>query len=103
MANHVHVVLTPIWELSKIMQGLKGFTALQINKLQNQVGRTFWQDESYDHWVRDDDELRRIIDYVENNPVTAGLCRRADEWPWSSARFRVRWHKGQPFHADLLG
>lgn len=102
MANHVHVLLTPIWELSKAMQGLKGFTARQINQLQRQSGRTFWQDESYDHWVRDEAELLRIIDYIEKNPVKASLCAEAGDWPWSSARFRGRWPVGLPFQADFL-
>jgi putative transposase len=100
MANHIHVLLTPIWELSKAMQGLKGYTAREINKLQRRSGRTFWQDESYDHWVRDEEELLRIIHYVEQNPVKAGLCADAKDWPWSSARFRERWPVGRAFQPD---
>jgi REP element-mobilizing transposase RayT len=69
MANHVHVVLKPIWTLAKVMQGIKGFTSHEINGVQNARGRVLWQDESYDHWVRDEGELARIIDYIENNPV----------------------------------
>jgi putative transposase len=101
MANHVHVVFKPIWKLFKVMQGLKGYTAHEINGLQGARGRVFWQDESYDHWVRDDEELRRIIWYVESNPVAAKLCSRPEDWPWSSARFRAAWPVGQPFQADI--
>jgi putative transposase len=97
MSNHVHVLLTPHWVLAKITQGLTGFTAHQINALQNARGRTFWQDESYDHWARDDDESLRIIAYTENNPVAAGLCARPEDWPWSSARFRQEWDYGKPW------
>src|SRR4051812_5549722 len=46
MANHAHVLLTPAWRLKKITQGIKGYTAYQINALQWQRGRVFWQDES---------------------------------------------------------
>ena len=74
MANHVHVLLTPIWELKKITQGLKGFTAYEINSIQDARGRILWQDESYDHWARDEAEMLRIIEYIENNPVAARLC-----------------------------
>jgi putative DNA methylase len=103
MPNHVHVCLTPRIDLSKVTQGLKGFTSREINKLQNEVGRIFWQDESYDHWARDDEELVRIIAYIENNPVRAGLCAEPSEWMWSSARLRANWPVGQPFQADALG
>src|SRR5215831_482931 len=69
MANHVHVLLTPHWELEKITQGIKGYTAHQINAVQDQRGRVFWQDECYDRWARDEEEMLRIIHYIENNPV----------------------------------
>jgi putative DNA methylase len=90
MANHVHLLITPQWELPKITQGIKGFTSHRINTLQEARGRVFWQDESYDHWVRDEDEFVRIVEYIENNPVKAGLCRLPTEWPWSSAAMRER-------------
>ena len=46
--------------------------------------------ESYDHWVRDEDELERIIGYIEANPVKAGLAEAPDRWRFSSA-----WHRTQ--------
>ena len=103
MSNHVHVLLTPKWELKDVTHGIKGYTALQINMLQEARGRVFWQDESYDHWARDVDELHRIIAYIENNPVVAGLCRKPDDWPWSSARFRDDWPPGEPFVKSTSG
>jgi REP element-mobilizing transposase RayT len=101
MPNHVHLLLTPILALAKITQGLKGYTAREINRLQNQVGRTFWQDESFDHWARDEEELLRIIHYIENNPAKAGLCPHLKDWPWSSARFRKHCPVGQAFQPDF--
>jgi type I restriction enzyme R subunit len=97
MANHVHVLLKPHWELDKITQGIKGYTAYQINRLQGERGRVFWQDESYDHWARDEDEALRILQYIENNPVAANLCAHPKDWPWSSARLRSDWLQGQPY------
>ena len=97
MANHAHVLLMPIWELKQVTQGIKGYTAYQVNKLQNARGRIFWQDESYDHWARDDGAVLRIIAYIENNPVAANLCRRAEDWLWSSARFRQDWPAGRVY------
>jgi len=97
MANHVHVLWKPHWELKEITQGIKGYTAYQINGLQKARGRVLWQDESYDHWARDEDEMLRIIQYIENNPVVAHLCKRPEDWPWSSARFRNDWPPGAAF------
>ena len=61
MSNHVHVLLTPRWELLKITKGIKGYTAHQINKFQDARGSVFSQDESYDHWARAETEILRII------------------------------------------
>jgi REP element-mobilizing transposase RayT len=86
MPNHVHLLITPIGDvsLSRILQSWKTFTALRANRLLKRVGETFWQRESYDHVIRDNDELRRIRNYIECNPVKAGLCDLAEQWRWSS-------------------
>jgi len=36
--------------------------------------------------MRNEDHLMRTIEYVENNPVKAGLVDKTADWPWSSAR-----------------
>jgi putative transposase len=97
MSNHVHVLLTPWDALNDVTKAIKGYTAFQINGLQDERGRVFWQDESYDHWVRDEEEMFRIIEYIENNPVAASLCGRPEEWPRSSARFRKHWQIGDAY------
>ena len=86
MPNHVHAVVWPYPEhvLSDILHSWKSFTSTKANQLLDRVGETFWQGESYDHWIRDDDERARLCAYVVNNPVTARLCERPEEWPWSS-------------------
>jgi REP-associated tyrosine transposase len=92
MANHVHALLTPkpSATLATIMKSIKGFTARESNKLLKRTGQPFWQDESFDHWARDRGEHYRIIAYIENNPVKAGLVKTPDEWLWSSASERTR-------------
>jgi len=67
------------------MQWLKGAPARDANGALGRTGETFWQAEFYDHWVRDEKEWRRIADYIENNPVKAGLVTRASDYRWSSA------------------
>jgi putative DNA methylase len=73
--------------LSSIMHSLKSYTANCANQILGRTGR-FWQHESYDHWVRDLDELERIVDYIRANPVRAGLCKTPAEWAWSSSADR---------------
>ncbi|MEO8066555.1 MAG: transposase [Flavobacteriales bacterium] len=64
-ANHVHVLVVPVVGvgLSEITHSWKSFTAKAINKVLGRSG-TFWQDESFDHLVRNEASLIRIEKYI---------------------------------------
>jgi REP element-mobilizing transposase RayT len=85
MPNHVHAVLTPLTGhgLKAILHSWKSYAANQANRLLGTRG-AFWERESFDHAIRSGDHLARFIRYTEENPMTAGLCSRAEDWPWSS-------------------
>ncbi|MGA3240052.1 MAG: hypothetical protein ABSG03_27580 [Bryobacteraceae bacterium] len=74
MPNHVPVLLLPKMSLPVIMRWLKDSTARPANLILGRTGEAFWQDESFDHRVRDEAELDRLVHYVEYNPVSAGLA-----------------------------
>lgn len=85
MPNHVHMLVEPFIDPSRLLKSLKGSTARVANQSLGRTGEPFWQKESYDHWVRNQAEFGRIMAYIENNPVKAGLVRTPEEYPWSSA------------------
>lgn len=89
MPNHVHVVVTPYHDhrLSTILHSWKSFSSHEINKLLGRKG-TVWEEEAFDHIVRDEKSMERFVEYTEANPVAAGLCDWPELWPFSSARFR---------------
>lgn len=89
MPNHVHLVCTPAPKpdesyhaLSAILHSLKRYTARRANEVLGRSGQ-FWQHENYDRAVRDEDELHRILTYVMNNPVKAGLVTAWEDWNWT--------------------
>jgi REP element-mobilizing transposase RayT len=86
MPNHVHVVIETLegHTLSDVVKSWKSFTSRQAN---SRLGRTgaFWEPDYFDRYMRNEDHLMRTIEYVENNPVKAGLVNKAVDWPWSSA------------------
>jgi REP element-mobilizing transposase RayT len=93
MPNHTHLVCTPLrksgdayYGLTEILHSLKRYTAREANKILQRQG-TFWQDESYDHFIRDERELERIIKYVLHNPVKANLVKDQDDWKWSYCKY----------------
>ena len=69
-------------KVAKIMQSIKGYSARKANKILKRKG-SFWQSESYDHMVRDEDELNRIIKYVLYNPVKAKLVDKWEGWDYT--------------------
>jgi putative transposase len=87
MPNHVHLLVEARVPMAQWLRSLKGFTAHIANRNLGLRG-PFWQDESYDHLVRNDDEFDRTRRYIENNPVPAGLCHTPEQYPWSSAAAR---------------
>ena len=90
MSNHVHVVFSLLnnteteneKQLNEIMHSIKRYSAWKANKLLNRQGQ-FWMSESFDYLIRDKDELKRIIEYILDNPIKAGLCNERKEWTWS--------------------
>src|ERR1035438_5701258 len=85
MPNHVHVLLEPLVQLSRLTNGIKGVSARDANLKLGRTGKPFWQGESFDHWIRDPGQYARTKTYIENNPVKAHLCAKPEDWPWSSA------------------
>jgi S-adenosylmethionine decarboxylase proenzyme len=83
MPNHVHVVFRTKnkHKLEDIVHSWKSFTAHEINKVMGSEGDV-WQREYYDHLVRDEEDLDRVIDYVLDNPVKANLIN----WKWVGGR-----------------
>ncbi|MBM3883397.1 MAG: hypothetical protein FJ387_27435, partial [Verrucomicrobia bacterium] len=79
MPNHVHVVLQPLADhtLPAILHAWKSFTAKEANKLLGRTGK-FWQDEYYDHLVRDQLDFERQVRYALDNAAKAGL----KGWNW---------------------
>ncbi|MEO5715351.1 MAG: (E)-4-hydroxy-3-methylbut-2-enyl-diphosphate synthase [Luteolibacter sp.] len=79
MPNHVHAVLKLAKgeELEKVLHSWKSFSAHELNERLGSTG-TIWQKESYDHLVRDGEDLRNQVAYVLDNPGKAGL----EAWKW---------------------
>jgi len=85
MSNHVHLLLTNYdthKPLYRLMQSHKSFTAKQCNKILGRSG-PFWEEESYDHFVRKPGEFQRITQYIIMNPVKAKQVTNWQDWPWT--------------------
>ena len=106
MPNHVHVLLkVRQTSPSKIVQGWKINVTSQLRqsgRLERRTGarrvqeQSFWQLEYWGTFMRDEEQARKAIRYIEANPVKANLCRAPENWPFSSARFRDKFGRLTP-------
>ena len=85
MPNHVHAIFQPHTAMPAIMRWLKGRTSRVANQILGRTGTPFWHDESFDHWIRTAEELSYLTEYVEDNPLRAGMVEAKEQWRWSSA------------------
>jgi len=79
MPNHVHVIVQPLGEhsLGSILHTWKSYSANLANQILGRAG-SFWQEEYYDHLIRDEEDFNHCLNYVFANPDKAGL----KDWPW---------------------
>lgn len=84
MPNHVHLVAVPghTESLAKLFRTIHHRYAREINKRNGWQGH-LWQ-ERFHSYVMDEEHLFAAVRYIELNPVRAGLCKRPDDWCWSS-------------------
>jgi len=86
MTNHYHLVVEAhLWRLAAGMQRLNGVYAQAFNRRHKRSGHLFG--ERYAAWVVETEaHLLAACEYVLQNPVRAGLCEQATDWPWSAVR-----------------
>jgi putative transposase len=86
MPNHVHLLVqTPGANLGDGMRRLHGSYVQRFHSRHGTCGHLF-QGRFGAVPVESDEQLWTVVAYIAMNPVKAGLCRHADDWPWGSHR-----------------
>lgn len=78
LTNHYHLIVATL--LESLSRGLH-----RLNGVYARSGHLFG-DRFTAFMIRDEDHLRNACDYVRQNPVRAGLCGEASDWPWAGSR-----------------
>jgi len=85
MPDHVHLLVACRAEsISKVMHQWKFKSGFSIQKLRGAKG-PLWQARYFDFICRRNRDVSDKLRYIHENPVSAGLVRQSDAWPWSSA------------------
>ena len=100
MPDHVHLAFTPLcdengfYSIAEIMQGIKSTSAHRINRMLNREGKV-WQNESFDHVVRREENIVQKVEYMMQNPIRAGLVSASEKYRWA-------WFADDPARARTL-
>jgi REP element-mobilizing transposase RayT len=89
MPTHLHLFC----EIGKrglrtTIENFKRWTGHRACELLSSKPERFWQREWFDHWSRSDAEDDRIVAYIRNNPVKAGLADQYTSWPYRARNSR---------------
>ncbi|MEP6668164.1 MAG: transposase [Chthoniobacter sp.] len=84
MPDHVHFFCAPepgAKDLKVFVGKWKEWTAKFLNR---RLGASvpLWQEEFFDHLLRSHESYAQKWDYVQQNPVRAGLAAGCDDWPY---------------------
>lgn len=85
MNNHTHMLIETksIEQLSKYMQRINTTYGKYYNKKYSRVGYVF-RDRYKAEGIYSEKHLYNCIKYIHNNPVKAGICNKAEEYPYSN-------------------
>ena len=84
MGNHIHLLIKEGMEpLEQIFKRIGGRFVYWYNIKYRRVGHLF-QDRFKSEPVENDEYLLSVIRYIHQNPVKAGICKNAEDYPYSS-------------------
>ena len=89
MPDHIHlfVRIGPDFRLSDFVRLLKQALTKELKRLGD--ADDFWQPGFFDRLLRHSDSYSEKWNYVRENPVRAGLCATANDWPWQGEVVRI--------------
>ena len=85
MADHVHLVVAAMAPNSDLMTFTSRWKQRAGYEHRRRTGEYLWQPSHFDHVLRDEEQTRRAVRYVLENPVRKGLVREFEEYPFSGS------------------
>jgi REP element-mobilizing transposase RayT len=84
MPDHLHALLSPADSGRALRDWLRDFKSYTTNQYRKQARKKrLWQESGFDHVCRTEETAEKVLTYIVNNPVRAGLIERWQDWPWT--------------------
>ena len=85
MPTHIHMFCELGRSLQETCEDFKRWTGHRAAQILGLSGHRFWQREWFDHWSRSDEEDEKIVRYIRDNPLKAGLVEHHADWQFGSS------------------
>ena len=85
MPDHLHLVLEGKTDDSDFLEFMSIFKQRSSFDWKQQTRTRLWQDSFYDHVLRDSESTRKVVRYVLENPVRAGLVASPSDYEHSGS------------------
>jgi leucyl-tRNA synthetase/REP element-mobilizing transposase RayT len=104
MSNHVHWIVRPRdgYELRELVASVKRFSATEINRHESMTG-PLWDEDAFDHIIRDGRWLSAFLAYVARNPIEAGMASRVRGYAWTYISRELTLSAGLPEAGSSVG
>ena len=92
MPDHVHFFAQPLIDAKSRNVWTKMWKSVTARSMAKELNLQppVWQQDTFDHILRGEESYEAKWNYVRENPVRAGLCEKADDWPWQGEIHALR-------------
>lgn len=91
MPDHAHYLVEGRQDTCDLLHFTKSFKQITAFHFKKESRERLWQRSLYDHILRPKESLDAVAWYIWLNPVRAGLCQFAKEYPYSGS-FTLEWN-----------
>lgn len=81
MPDHLHALVEGMSEQANSREFADAFRRVSGFHFKQAHGSRLWQEGYYDHVLRDEEATIAVVRYIVLNPVRAGLCADASDYP----------------------
>jgi putative transposase len=83
MPDHFHWLLSlgSPHSLSRVVSGVKSYSAVGVNRILSRQGEPVWQRGFHDHALRREEDILHVARYIVANPLRTGIVKRIGDYP----------------------
>jgi len=85
MPSHMHLLLVGKSDIADMRKAMKIFKQKTGYYFKQEYQKNLWQSSYYDHVLRKNEDIEKVVQYILNNPVRSGLVKKFWEYKFSGS------------------